>query len=46
VSSLSIAGTPDAPTALLDLNNNSMIIDYSRSVDSLVGDTRKLIKSL
>jgi MYXO-CTERM domain-containing protein len=42
---LNIAGGPSAPTARLDLGNNSMVIDYSGAVGSLVDDTRQLLKA-
>jgi hypothetical protein len=43
--SLSIAGGPAAPTGKLNLSNNSMVIDYTGPVGTLVGDTRQLLKA-
>jgi hypothetical protein len=40
VQSLSIAGTPPSAMGKLDLTNNSMIVDYTGPVGSLVNDTR------
>lgn len=45
VGALSIAGTAAAPTGKLDLTNNSMIIDFSGSVGTLVDDTRQRLKA-
>jgi hypothetical protein len=45
VKSLAIAGTPAAPTGKLDVTNNSLTIDYTGAVGTLVGDVRQLLKS-
>ncbi len=43
VASLSLAGTPSAPLALLDLQNNAMVIDYTGA--SPLADVQQLIKA-
>jgi hypothetical protein len=41
---LSIVDSGTYSAGVLDLTNNSMIIDYSGSVDTLVGDTRVMLQ--
>jgi hypothetical protein len=43
IEKLTIAGGPAAPTAKLDLGNNSMVIDYSGG--TIIDDMRQLLKS-
>jgi hypothetical protein len=43
VATLTIAGGPAAPTATLDLGNNSMVIDYSGN--TIIDDVRQLLRS-